>query len=178
MNIEILTKNELKFFNTTQLLTYKQKEYYFEIQDDLLQKLKKQNKIENIPIFIFLFGYFKTTYKFYNITNDNILEYISNRYKFPIYSKDISERTIYRYKKLIRKYLKINEYTNKIKSTLQKEANNLANNFVHRKKIFYTLVNLSRKLNIEIPSYTELTRIIQEHPKEGYFNKVRTTPKR
>ena len=161
MNIEILTKNELKFFNTTQLLTYKQKEYYFEIQDDLLQKLKKQNKIENIPIFIFLFGYFKTTYKFYNITNDNILEYISNRYKFPIYSKDISERTIYRYKKLIRKYLKINEYTNKIKSTLQKEANNLANNFVHRKKIFYTLVNLSRKLNIEVPSYTELTRIIQ-----------------
>jgi TnpA family transposase len=163
MNIEILTKNELKFFNTTQLLTYKQKEYYFEIQDDLLQKLKKQNKIENIPIFIFLFGYFKITYKFYNITNDNdnILEYISNRYKFPIYSKDISERTIYRYKKLIRQYLKINEYTNKIKSTLQKEANNLANNFVHRKKIFYTLVNLSRKLNIEVPSYTELTRIIQ-----------------
>ena len=163
MNIEILTQKELKLFNSAQSLSYKEKEYYFEIQEDLLQKLKKQNKIENIPIFIFLFGYFKTTYKFYNITNNNdhILEYISNRYKFPIYSKDISEKTIYRYKKLIRKYLKINEYNDEIKLTFQKEANNLANNFVHRKKIFYTLVNLSKKLNIEVPSYTELTRIIQ-----------------
>jgi hypothetical protein len=48
-----------------------------------------------------------------------------------------------------------------MRGTLQKEVNNLANNFIHRKKIFYTLVNLSRKLNIEMPSYTELTRIIQ-----------------
>jgi len=60
-----------------------------------------------------------------------------------------------------KKYLQINNYTDEIKATLQKEANNLANNFIHRKKIFYTLVDFSKKLNIEIPSYTELTRIIQ-----------------
>ena len=70
-------------------------------------------------------------------------------------------KTLYRYKQIIRDYFQINEYTDEITSTLQKEANNLANNFIHRKKIFYTLVNLSKKLNIEVPSYTELTRIIQ-----------------
>jgi len=31
---------------------------------------------------------------------------------------------------------------------------------LYRKKIFYELVSLSKKLNLEIPSYTELSRII------------------
>ena len=72
----------------------------------------------------------------------------------------ISARTIQRYQKIIREYLGIVDYADNIKESLQKEAINLANNFVHRKKIFYALVELSRKLKIEIPSYTELARII------------------
>ena len=117
-------------------------------------------KIENIAIFIHFFCYFKLTQKFLNI-DDDILEYISKRYKLQVISNNISERTIRVYKQIIRKYLKIDKYTDEKKATLQKEANNLASNFIHRKKIFYTLVNLSRKLNIEVPSYAELTRIIQ-----------------
>jgi TnpA family transposase len=159
MNIEILTKTELKHFNSVQSLNYKEKEYYFKIKDTLLQKLQENYKIENIAIFIHLFGYFKLTCKFFNINND-ILEYISKRYKLQTSSKKISERTLRTYKQIIRKYFEINSYSDNIKFTFQKEANNLANNFIHRKKIFYTLVNLSKKLNIEVPSYTELTRII------------------
>ena len=160
MNIEILTQRELKLFNSAQSLSYKEKEHCFEIKDDLLKKLQENYKIENIAIFIHLFGYFKLTHKFFNI-DDNILEYISKRHKLEITSNNTSERTLRTYKQLIRRYLKINGYTNEIKVTLQKEANNLANNFIHRKKIFYSLVSLSKKLNIEVPSYTELTRIIQ-----------------
>ncbi|WP_121628906.1 DUF4158 domain-containing protein [Poseidonibacter antarcticus] len=159
MNIEILTQQELKIFNVAKLLNYKEKEYCFEIKDDLLQKLKENYKIENIAIFIHLFGYFKLTHKFFNI-NDDSLKYISKRYDLVTSSKKIPERTIRTYKRLIREYFKINSYTDDIKLTIQKEANNLANNFIHRKKIFYILVNISTKLNIEVPSYTELTKII------------------
>ena len=163
MNIEILPKSELKLFNSPQKLNYKQKEYFFEIQEALLQKLKNNYKIENIPIFLLLFGYFKLSHKFYDSCNfkDDDFEFIIDKYKLPNNSfKEISDRTIRSYKNLIKQHLQINSYTQEIKSTLQKEANNLANNFIHRKKIFYTLVNLSKKLNIEVPSYTELTRII------------------
>lgn len=36
----------------------------------------------------------------------------------------------------------------------------LASKFTHRKRIFYSLVELSKKLKIEVPSYTELSHII------------------
>jgi len=86
------------------------------------------------------------------------IDYISEKYELPtIYKIDITKRRFQQYKNIIKAHLKVNEYTEGIKSTLQKEANN----FIHRKKIFYTLINLSKKLNIELPSYTELTRIIQ-----------------
>ncbi|MFW0714035.1 hypothetical protein [Aliarcobacter butzleri] len=43
---------------------------------------------------------------------------------------------------------------------MQNKAIELANNFAHRKKIFFSLVDYSKKLNIEIPSYTNLAKII------------------
>ena len=59
MSIEILTQKELKVFNSAQSMSYEEKKYYFTIQDDLLKKLIENYKIENIAIFIHLFGYFK-----------------------------------------------------------------------------------------------------------------------
>jgi hypothetical protein len=43
---------------------------------------------------------------------------------------------------------------------LQNKAIELANNFINRKKIFFSLVDYSKKLNIEIPSYTNLAKVI------------------
>jgi hypothetical protein len=39
MSIEILSKKELKAFNTAPSMNYKEKEYYFEIKNELLKKL-------------------------------------------------------------------------------------------------------------------------------------------
>lgn len=58
MSIEILSKKELKGFNTVPSMNYKEKEYYFEIKNELLKKLQENYKTENIAIFIHLFGYF------------------------------------------------------------------------------------------------------------------------
>ena len=78
-------------------------------------------------------------------------------------SEDITilpKSILYRYKEMIRNYFTIQAYTDKMKDALLKEATTLANNFTHRKKIFYALVDLSKKLKIEVPSYAELSRII------------------
>jgi len=87
--------------------------------------------------------------------------YIFQKKKFKtVIPKDIARSTLYRYRQMIKNHLAINEYTSKIKQVLQQEATSLANNFVHRKKIFYYLIELSKKLKIEIPSYTELSKLI------------------
>jgi len=58
-----------------------------------------------------------------------------------------------KYKELIKNYLGINPYTEEIEKELQNEAINLANNFIH-------LISLSKKIKIEIPSYSKLLSII------------------
>ena len=162
MEIEILTKNEVILLNTPTPLNNQQKEYYFNINGDLLENLQINYKKENIAYFILLYGYFRISNKFYTI-NDNCakdLEYIQNRYNLSVSQIKIPERTIRIYKAKIKQHLCINGYTDKIKEMLLDEATTLANNFTHRKKIFYSLVELSIKLKIEVPSYTELSRII------------------
>ena len=162
MEIEILTKNEVTSFNNPPTLNYKQKEYFFSLNDNLLDTLIINYKKENIAYFILLYGYFRVSNRFYTI-NDNCikdLEYIQNRYNLLEPQIQIPERTIRIYKAKIKQHLGIKEYTDEIKATLLNEAISLANNFTHRKKIFYSLVELSIKLKIEVPSYTELSRII------------------
>jgi len=50
MSIEILSKKELKAFNSTESVNYQEKEYYFTIQDDLLKKLIDNYKMVNMAL--------------------------------------------------------------------------------------------------------------------------------
>jgi TnpA family transposase len=163
--INFITNNEIVEFETPKKLTYTEQEYFFKLPKELHELILTFEEDKNILIFILLYGYFRCKNIFYDLKlfKQNDIDYILKKYNLKIKDNNLflGTRTLLRYKNIIKQYLKINEYTDEIKSTLQKEANNLANNFIHRKKIFYTLVNLSRKLNIEMPSYTELTRIIQ-----------------
>jgi TnpA family transposase len=156
--ISILSPEEEKAFNKTPKFTFVQKEYYFKLPSAFLHTIDgTSNKI----FFTLMYGYFKATNKFFevNLDDENLLYLLKEEFKTNI-SVNIAERTFYRYKKIIREYFAINEYTGNIQQLLQKEALNLANNFVHRKKIFYSLVEFSKKLKIEIPNYRELVRII------------------
>ncbi len=157
--LSILSKHELEEFTAEPTLTIQEKRHFFKIPKILLRDL---NSSKNKFLITLLWGYFKSTNKFTldSKTNSN-KQFVANMYGYKYDYLEFSSTTLYRYKQQILKYLKVNSYTDAIKSTLQKEANNLANNFIHRKKIFYTLINIAKKLNIEIPSYTELTRIIQ-----------------
>ena len=162
MEIEILTKNEIILMNNPPALNYQQKEYYFNISGDLLENLQINYKKENIAYFILLYGYFRISNKFYTVNDDCVkdLEYIQSRYNLSVSQIKIPERTIRIYKSKIKQHLCINTYTDQIKAILLDEATALANNFTHRKRIFYSLVDLSIKLKIEVPSYTEISRII------------------
>jgi TnpA family transposase len=163
--INFITNNEIVEFETPKKFTYTEQEYFFKLPKELHELILTFEEDKNILIFILLYGHFRCKNIFYDLKlfKQNDIDYILKKYNLKIKDNNLflGTRTLLRYKNIIKQYLKINEYTDEIKSTLQKEANNLANNFIHRKKIFYTLVNLSRKLNIEMPSYTELTRIIQ-----------------
>ena len=162
--ITILSKTEEKSLYSLKELNFKEKVYFFQIPTILLEKVLSFELEDGKVAFLLMYGYFKAFHQFYDVSeyNQSDLDYICEKYELPIIHKiDITKRRYQQYKVIIKSHLQVNEYTDEIKATLQKEAINLANNFIHRKRIFYTLVNLSKKLNIEIPSYTELTRIIQ-----------------
>ena len=160
----ILTNEEIKNFESPPEFDIVAKNHFFKMTDvlnDITIELKSDsNKI----LFILMYGYFKATNKFFEIQKDdeNYL-YIANRNNFEIFDfSAVTPRTIQRYKQLIKSSLFINEYTINIESQLKHHAIELANNFTHRKKIFYSLVNYCKKLNIEIPSYTILSKFISD----------------
>ena len=157
--LSILSKAEQEKFISEPIFTLQEKQYFFKVPKPLLEDLSSsKHKI----LITLIWGYYRATNKFYfDFSQQSNIEFVANLYDCKINQVDSSSTTLYRYKMLIKEYLNINDYTEEIKLVLQKEANNLANNFIHQKKIFYALVNLAKKLNIEIPSYTELTRIIQ-----------------
>ncbi|NEW61103.1 Tn3 family transposase [Sulfurovum sp. bin170] len=175
--LRILTKEEEKFLEQSPKFTYQQKEYFFKLPSSLMDTLISVDKASNKTLLILMFGYFKATNRFFKIeSSDENLFYIEEIYnlkKTKIISS--SSRTIQRYKRLIKTHLGIKPYDNSIEKQLQQEAINLANNFVHRKKILYSLIEFSKKLKIEIPSYSELLRIISvalSYPKINVLNKL------
>jgi len=91
------------------------------------------------------------------VFNDEDIKFITKEEDFKM---NCSEKTFYRYKQIIKQYSAINNYSSEIENILQNEANTLSSNFIHRKKIFYTLIDLSIRLKIEIPSYTKIVTLI------------------
>ena len=162
--IEIISNEEQKIFNNLPKLSYQEKKYLFEIPLQIENIALSLENDTNKFILLIMYLYFKLTNKFYNINyyTDNDINLICKKYKFlnKIELDNLSIKNIYRYKQIIKQYLLINPYTNEIKNSLIVEATILASNFVHRKKIFYALVDFSKKLKIEVPSYTELSKII------------------
>ena len=111
-----------------------------------------------------MFGYFKVTNKFFELNSFSPIDtkFISDKYQLSTFDPKtiFASRTAQRYKQLIKAHLGVNEYSNDIELKLQNHAIELANNFTHRKKIFFSLVDYSKKLNIEIPSQFTLSKII------------------
>jgi TnpA family transposase len=116
-------------------------------------------------IFILTYGYFRAKYIFFTPTEFNPLDIQKVKQMYDLEFNDemispIHPKTEQRYKRMIRDYLGIQHYTKESKTLLEKEALKLANNFLHRKKILYALMELAKSLKIELPSYTEFSKII------------------
>ena len=178
----VLTKSEERLFNLPPKLNYSEQRYFFTLPKSLNEKTMSYDD-SNIVIFVMMYGCFKATNRFYTVD-----EYIKANYNFiakeykvsNIDSKIVSIRRLQQYQQIIKEYFGIREYTEEIQQKLQIEANNLASNFIHRKKVFYSLVDLARKLKIEVPSYTELTKIITialSNQKIDILTKLESFPK-
>jgi len=157
--IEILNVHEIKQFINPPILNHQEKEYFFRLPKLIYDKIVLFEDKNAITIVTLLYGYFLKSNKFYytEVFHDEDISFIIKNEDLKI---DCSEKTFYRYKQIIKQYLGIKDYSNDIENILQNEANTLSSNFIHRKKIFYALVELSKKLKIEIPSYTKLIKII------------------
>jgi len=172
--LTILTKQEIyKFENELPNFNHQEKVYYFNIPESLIENIQyNDNKI----FMTLIYGYFKATNKFYiPILSDENLLFISNKYKYTI-TDNITKRTFYRFTKTIKQYLDIIDYSTKIESILYNETSIYASNFIHSKKIFYSLVELSKKLKIEVPRYTILSNIISKainSQKKDILNKLK-----
>jgi len=178
--ITILSKQEEKLLDEIPKLNFHQIKYFFKLPSALREKIDSFDNDMNKGAFICMYGYFKVTNYFFTLEeyNKSNIEYISqiNDINFNK-SLLIDDRTIRRYKKLIKNHLGINEYTQEIENRLKEEAISMAHQFIHHKKIFYSLFELSRKLKIETPSYTELSIIITaavNSPKKEILNQLKS----
>ena len=162
--VQILSKEEQKIFSIPSKLNFSQKEYYFKLPEALQEFSTTLRDSNNKVYFSLLYGYCKVNNMFYDskkFRNDDIL-FVKEKLNLDTNTDNyiLSQRHMRRYKQIIKEYLLISDYTIKSADILLKEATTLASNFIHRKKIFFALVKLSKKLKIEVPSYTELSRII------------------
>jgi excinuclease UvrABC ATPase subunit len=120
--LSILSKNEQEKFVAEPTFTLQEKKYFFKVPELLLLDL---NSSKNKVIMTLLWGYFKATNRFYvDFKQKSNIEFVVSLYNYECKNIQFSSTTLYRYKEKIKQYLKINEYTDEIKSILQKEANN------------------------------------------------------
>jgi TnpA family transposase len=161
--IQILTKEEVKNFETPPKFDLFAKNHFFKITEKLENMIIEMKSDSNKILFILMFGYFKATNKFFEIQkNDDNFSYIGTRNNFDSFDLTIlNPRTTQRYKQLIKSYFSVKDYSQEIDAQLQNHAIVLANNFTHRKKIFFSLVDYCKKINIEVPSYSILSKLIE-----------------
>jgi hypothetical protein len=161
---KILTKEEEKDFELPPKFDSISQNHFFKLTNGISEIILEMKNDSNKILFILMFGYFKATNKFFEIQkNDENYLYIANRNNLNAFDfNTVTSRTIQRYKQTIKSYFSINQYNKEIELKLINYAIELANNFTHRKKIFFSLIDYSKRLNIEIPSYTILSKIISD----------------
>ncbi|MCK4441490.1 MAG: DUF4158 domain-containing protein, partial [Sulfurovaceae bacterium] len=162
--IQILSKKEQKQLFGVPNLNREQRLFYFKLSSSIEEELVNFYDDSNRMLFILLLGYFRVSHIFFKLSDfskSDIL-YVKKLYHLNFDENNIVSafRTEQRYRTIIRKYLGIETYAQKYKTLLEEEALNLVNNFLHRKKILYALIDLSKTLKIELPSYTEFSNII------------------
>lgn len=162
--IQVLSKKEQKQLFGVPNLNREQRSFYFKLSSSIEEELVNFYDDSNKMLFILLLGYFRVSHIFFKLSDfskSDIL-YVKKLYHLNFDENNIVSafRTEQRYRILIRKYLGIETYAQKHKSLLEEEALNLVNNFLHRKKILYALIELAKILKIELPSYTEFSNII------------------
>ena len=116
--ISILSAEEEKAFEKPPKFTFAQKEYYFKLPNELSNTI---DDVSNKMFLTLMYGYFKATNKFFevNLDDENLLYLSTEKFRAAV-SVNIAERTFYRYKKIIKDHLCINEYTENIQESLQK----------------------------------------------------------
>ena len=147
--IEFLTGSEIESFESVpEFKNSFERDYFFKLPKNIYDRALTLGNDELFCIFTLMYGYFKVSNKFFdfNCYNEDDIRHICTKYQIEVSNSMMqpSIRTIQRYKQIIKSHFQIVEFNSEIESKLQQHAIELAENFIHRKKIFYSLTLRSK----------------------------------
>lgn len=182
--IQILSYSQKKEFETPPQLESDIRREIFNLPTTLQREVENFENNSNKIFFIWLYGHFKISRKFYETETITIedLEHIRNRYQYKHKTLVVSPniKTIIRYKNLIREHFGYQSPDTVLKQILMDAASKLITQLSTPKALFYALVELVVEKRYEVPSYTFLSKIITDamnQYKTGIFDKLKTYSK-
>lgn len=109
-----------------------------------------------------MYGYFKLTNRFFEIENFHLkdLTFICKKYNLTYTKIDVSKNIVSIYKKAIQDYFGFSKYNITTQSILEEFALTQAKHLKKPIVIFELLITQCINLKCEVPSYTELSRIV------------------
>ncbi|RTK93495.1 DUF4158 domain-containing protein [Candidatus Saccharibacteria bacterium] len=122
--IDYLTEQDKKRFEMApEFTSSNERNYFFNLPNAIYKQALLLGNDEAFATFALMFGYFKATNKFFEVVafDSEDLKYIIDKYQLSMI--DVTQllenqRTLQRYKQLIKSYLSVNEYTTEISAKL------------------------------------------------------------
>ncbi len=161
--LEVLTPNEQKLFDAPpRFQFYEDRQNYFKLDEKLSAIVADLRGITNKIAFIVQLGYFQATGRFFSPKSfhKKDLNFVATNLSLPIKELDIKDYTrssLDRHKDLILEYLGYTTFDQKI---FIEEIERLANKYTRPKQILIAIIEIFKKLKIELPSYNMFAETI------------------
>ena len=162
--LKILNHSQKKEFESPPLISDEARSELFILPQSMELQLAAIDKDVNKLYFIAMYGYFKLSRTFYGISSyhHNDIDYISKQYDISADAQTPNQKTLIRYKNMIRDHFGIFSSDENLRRILEVEANQLISQLSNPKALFYALVESAVTSRYEVPGYTFLVRIITE----------------
>lgn len=162
--LKILNHSQKKEFESPPQISDEARSELFALPRSMGLQLDSIDKDVNKLHFIVMYGYFKLFRAFHGMSSyhQNDIDYISKRYNLHADIQIPNQKTLIRYKNIIREHFGFLSPDENLRRILEVEARQLISQLSNTKALFYALVESAVASRYEVPSYTFLVRIITE----------------
>ncbi len=163
---KILSKEEIKEFDTPTEFTLSEKEKHFTMHHQINDIVENLPQLKNKVIFIILYGYFKVHKKFISVEKfykgdiKYILSLLTGDENKKLTFASYSQSSIWRYKKLIADIFGHSLFAEFDKDIIESKIIPQVKQQIRPRQIFTSLLEILDKSKVEIPIYTSLHTLI------------------